>query len=156
MEWIPSFECHVRPDGEHVYRIGHQLIDEFLEFVVGRARPNTVRAYAHDLSVFFSVVRKDPLEVRPKDVMAFVTAQRRPQGGRRECGAHRRLGRSVGVDDQASVGRDGGHEKVPIGGQQFSPRTDTRSPQVWPRNSPRRPSHSSTSTVRVPPRRTWQ
>ena len=81
MEWIPSFECHVRPDGEHVYRIGHQLIDEFLEFVVGRARPNTVRAYAHDLSVFFSVVHKDPLEVRPKDVMNFVTAQRRPKPG---------------------------------------------------------------------------
>jgi site-specific recombinase XerD len=81
VEWSPSFECHVRPDGEHVYRIGHQLIDEFLEFVVGRARPNTVRAYAHDLSVFFTVVKKDPTEVRPKDVMAFVTAQRRPKPG---------------------------------------------------------------------------
>jgi len=81
VKWSPSFECHVRPDGERVYRIGHQLIDEFLEFVVGRARPNTVRAYAHDLSVFFSVVEKDPLEVRPKDVMAFVTAQRRPKPG---------------------------------------------------------------------------
>ena len=81
MKWSPSFECHVRPDGERVYRIGHQLIDEFLEFVVGRARPNTVRAYAHDLSVFFSVVKKDPLEVRPKDVMSFVTAQRRPKAG---------------------------------------------------------------------------
>ncbi len=81
MKWNPSFECHVRPDGERVYLIGHQLIDEFLEFVVGRARPNTVRAYAHDLNVFFSVVKKDPLEVRPKDVMAFVTAQRRPKPG---------------------------------------------------------------------------
>ncbi len=81
MKWNPSFECEIRPDGERVYRIGHQLIDEFLEFVVGRARPNTVRAYAHDLMVFFSVVKKDPLEVRPKDVMAFVTAQRRPKPG---------------------------------------------------------------------------
>ena len=79
--WSPSFECHVRPDGEHEYRIGHPLVDEFLEFVVGRARPNTVRAYAHDLSVFFSVVKKDPTEVRPKDVMSFVTAQRRPRPG---------------------------------------------------------------------------
>jgi integrase len=81
VEWSPSFECHVRPDGEVEYRIGHQLIDEFLEFVVGRARPNTVRAYAHDLSVFFSVVKKDPTEVRPKDVMSFVTEQRRPRPG---------------------------------------------------------------------------
>jgi len=81
MVWSPSFECHVRPDGEHEYRIGHPLVDQFLEFVVGRARPNTVRAYAHDLSVFFSVVRKEPTKVRPKDVMSFVTAQRRPRPG---------------------------------------------------------------------------
>jgi integrase/recombinase XerD len=81
VEWRPVFECHVRPDGEHVYRVGHALVDEFLEFVVGRARPNTVRAYAQDLSVFFRVVKKDPTEVRPKDVMAFVTAQRRPKPG---------------------------------------------------------------------------
>ena len=80
MEWSPSFECHVRPDGEHEYRIGHPLVDQFLEFVVGRARPNTVRAYAHDLSVFFTVVRKEPTKVRPKDVMSFVTAQRRAPG----------------------------------------------------------------------------
>jgi len=81
VEWSPSFECHVRPDGEHEYIVGHPLVDEFLEFVVGRARPNTVRAYAHDLSVFFSVVKKDPTEVKPRDVMAFVTAQRRPKPG---------------------------------------------------------------------------
>ena len=80
MVWSPSFECHVRPDGEHEYRIGHPLVDQFLEFVVGRARPNTVRAYAHDLSVFFTVVRKEPTKVRPKDVMSFVTAQRRAPG----------------------------------------------------------------------------
>ena len=81
MVWSPSFECHDRPDGEHEYRIGHPLVDQFLEFVVGRARPNTVRAYAHDLSVFFTVVRKEPTTVRPKDVMSFVTAQRRARPG---------------------------------------------------------------------------
>jgi integrase len=56
-------------------------VDEFLEFAASRARPNTVRAYAHDLKTFFSVVGKDPLEVRAWDVMAFVTAQRRPRPG---------------------------------------------------------------------------
>ena len=81
MVWSPSFECHVRADGEHEYRIGHELVDQFLEFVVGRARPNTVRAYAHDLSRFFSVVTKEPTEVTAKDVMAFVIAQRRPRPG---------------------------------------------------------------------------
>jgi integrase/recombinase XerD len=79
--WSPLFESHVRPDGEREYRIGHELVDQFLEFVVGRARPNTVRCYAHDLSVFFTVVAKEPTEVTPKDVMAFVTAQRRPRPG---------------------------------------------------------------------------
>ncbi len=23
VKWSPSFECHIRPDGEHVHRIGH-------------------------------------------------------------------------------------------------------------------------------------
>lgn len=61
--------------------MGHPAVDEFLEFVAGRARPNTVRAYAHDLKVFFEVVDKEPAEVTPADVMAFVTAQRRPRSG---------------------------------------------------------------------------
>ena len=81
MMWTPSFECLVRADGEREYRVGHELVDEFLEFVSGRARPNTVRAYAHDLKVFFSVVDKDPAEVIPADVMAFVTDQNRPKAG---------------------------------------------------------------------------
>jgi hypothetical protein len=45
------------------YRVGHELVDEFLEFASGRARPNTVRAYAHDRSVFFGVIRKEPKDV---------------------------------------------------------------------------------------------
>jgi integrase/recombinase XerD len=56
-------------------------VDDFLEFAGGRARPNTVRAYAHDLKTFFEVVAKDPTDVRPADVMAFVTAQRRARPG---------------------------------------------------------------------------
>jgi integrase/recombinase XerD len=52
-----------------------------LEFVAGRARPATVRHYAHDLYVFFSVVSKDPTDVRPKDVLGFVTEQRRARTG---------------------------------------------------------------------------
>ncbi len=79
--WTPVFECVVRPDGERVYRVGHELVDEFLEFVSGRSRPSTVRAYAHDLKIFFGVVRKDPVEVTPADVLAFVVAQNRPRDG---------------------------------------------------------------------------
>ncbi len=39
------------------------LVDEFLAFVAARARPNTLKAYAHDLKVFFTVVDKEPAEV---------------------------------------------------------------------------------------------
>jgi integrase/recombinase XerD len=37
------------------------LVDRYLEFVAGRARPNTLRAVAFDLKVFFTVVAKDPV-----------------------------------------------------------------------------------------------
>ena len=57
--WSPSFECVVRADGVRGYRVGHELIDEFLEFAAGRCRPNTVRAYAHDLKAFFAVIGKE-------------------------------------------------------------------------------------------------
>jgi site-specific recombinase XerD len=79
--WTPSFECLLRSGGEREYRVGHELVDEFLEFVSVRARPNTVKAYAHDLKVFFSVVDKDPIEVTAADVLAFVSEQNRPRDG---------------------------------------------------------------------------
>lgn len=79
--WCPSFRSAVGADGRREYRVGHELVDEFLEFASGRARPNTVRAYAHDLSVFFGIVRKEPRDVTPRDVLRFVTAQRQPRKG---------------------------------------------------------------------------
>lgn len=79
--WVPVFECRIDDEGECCYSVGHDLVDGFLEFLGARARPNTVRAYAHDLKVFFSVVGKDPIEIVPSDVMAFITAQRRGRAG---------------------------------------------------------------------------
>src|SRR6266516_8021837 len=40
------------------------------------SRPDKVLAAAYDLKVFFTVVGKPPEEVRPADVLAFITAQR--------------------------------------------------------------------------------
>jgi site-specific recombinase XerD len=74
--WMP---CLVRSSDEAerpVVRLGHELVDDYLEFVAARARPNTVLAYAFDLKVFFEVVGKDPTEVTPADVLGFITAQR--------------------------------------------------------------------------------
>jgi len=52
------------------------LVDDYLEFLEGRCRPNTVLAAAYDLRVFFTVVAKPPAEVVPADVLGFITAQR--------------------------------------------------------------------------------
>jgi integrase len=79
--WSPRFECVVGEDGEQSYRVGHELVDEFLEFIAARARPNTVKAYAHDLKIFFTVVAKEPAEVTSRDVLGFVTQQRRGSAG---------------------------------------------------------------------------
>ncbi len=79
--WSPSFRCVMSPEGDRSWRVGHDQVDEFLEFAHGRARPSTVRAYAHDLKVFFSVVGKDPAEVTSRDVLEFVVAQQRPRKG---------------------------------------------------------------------------
>ena len=68
--------------GELVVRLGVGLLDEYLEFLAGRCRPNTVLAVAYDLKVFFTVVGKPPRQVRPVDVLAFMTAQRTGGGGR--------------------------------------------------------------------------
>jgi len=71
--------CVVRArdrSGGLVVRLGVPQADVYLEFLGGRCRPNTVLAAAYDLKVFFTVVAKPPGEVRPGDVLAFITAQR--------------------------------------------------------------------------------
>jgi integrase len=65
--------------GELPVLLGVPLLEEYLRFVAGRCRPNTVLAVAYDLRVFFTVVGKDPERVGPADVLAFVTAQRAGQ-----------------------------------------------------------------------------
>src|SRR3974390_3499249 len=62
-------------------RLGVPLGCVYLVLVGGRCRPNSVRAAAYDLKVFFTVVAKTPGEVRPADVLAFITAQRTGRAG---------------------------------------------------------------------------
>lgn len=71
------------PSGEPVVRLGAPLLDDYLEFLAGRSRPNTVLAAAYDLKVFFAVVAKAPGEVCPADVLGFITAQRTGRVGDR-------------------------------------------------------------------------
>ncbi len=70
--WMP---CLIGGSAEQI-RLGHPVVDEYLELVRARARRNTLLATAYDLKVFFGVVHKDPLDVKTADVMAFIKAQR--------------------------------------------------------------------------------
>ena len=61
--------------------LGHRVLDDYLEFVAARARPNTLLAAGYDLKVFFEVVAKEPSEVTTADVLDFIKAQRAPRRG---------------------------------------------------------------------------
>ena len=99
--------CLVRPaDGGGVPRLGHRLLDDYLEMVAARARPNTVLATAFDLKVFFSVVGTPPEDVHAADVMSFIAAQRPPKRG---AAVVRIADGEAGLSarhDQASTGLD--------------------------------------------------
>ena len=74
-----QFPCLIRTSsagGESRFALGDPLVDSYLAFVAGRCRPNTLRAVAHDLKMFFSVIDKDPVEVVAADIFAFVAHQR--------------------------------------------------------------------------------
>jgi hypothetical protein len=76
--------CLIRfrgPSGQVVVRVGMPLVDDYLEFMEGRCRPNTVLAAAYDLRVFFRLVDKTPAEVVAGDVLGFITAHRTGRSG---------------------------------------------------------------------------
>lgn len=55
------------------YALGDGLVDRYLEFVAGRARPNTLRAVTFDLKAFFTVIAKDQVQATAADVFEFMT-----------------------------------------------------------------------------------
>lgn len=79
MPWSPCLIRSVDSAGE--VSLGHPDVDDYLAFVAARARPNTLLANAYDLKVFFAVVGKEPAQVRPRDVLAFLKQQRAPRRG---------------------------------------------------------------------------
>jgi integrase/recombinase XerD len=83
MVWTPCLVRSADPGDRVPVRLGDSLVDEYLEFVAARCRPNTVLATAYDLKVFFSVVSKEPSRVSTADVFAFLSAQRAPRRGSR-------------------------------------------------------------------------
>lgn len=81
MVWTPCLVRSADPEDRVPVRLGHPLVDEYLEFVAARCRPNTVLATAYDLKVFFSVVGREPSRVSTADVFAFLSEQRAPRRG---------------------------------------------------------------------------
>jgi len=59
-----------------VVDLGDPLVDSYLASVAGPSRPNMLRAVAHDLKTFLSVIEKDPVEVVAADIFDFVADQR--------------------------------------------------------------------------------
>lgn len=81
MAWQPQLVRRVDASGNPAASLGHALVDDYLEFVAARCRPNTLLATAYDLKVFFSVVPKEPADVVTADIFAFITAQKKPRRG---------------------------------------------------------------------------
>jgi integrase len=81
MGFIPLLVRTPRPGGGELIRLGHPLLDAYLDLVSARGRPNTLLATAFDLKVFFSIIDKEPGDVVTTDVLAFVKAQREPRLG---------------------------------------------------------------------------
>jgi integrase/recombinase XerD len=80
---MSQFPCLIRAStagGEARYALGDPLVDSYLAFVAGRSRPKMLRAVAHDLKTFFTVIDKDPAEVVGADVRLRRRPARRPHG----------------------------------------------------------------------------
>ena len=56
--------------------LGHPLVDDYLESVHARLRPNSTLAVVYDLKVFFTVIDVDPIDVRRRHVLEFIRVQR--------------------------------------------------------------------------------
>ena len=79
--WTPCLVSSTSASGQVTVRVGHELVDDYLHFLSGRSRPNSVLAAGYDLKVFFAWCTKEPAEVRSRDVVNFVAAQRAPRAG---------------------------------------------------------------------------
>ncbi|MGS0685656.1 DDE-type integrase/transposase/recombinase [Nakamurella sp. GG22] len=95
-----------RPMGESgvEVRLGHELLDDYLRFVAARCRPNSVLAAGYDLKVFFTAVRKEPVEVTMTDVLDFINDQTVTDPRRQRGPARRRGEGPVRADHPAAAG----------------------------------------------------
>ena len=79
MTWSPRLTRAMDGSELQLLALGLPVVDDYLQFVGARCRPNTWLATAYDLLVFFSVIPKYPSAVTTTDVFAFLEAQRNPR-----------------------------------------------------------------------------
>jgi integrase/recombinase XerD len=77
-----SYQLHreMRDDQFCRLSLGLDLVDEYLDFLRCRCRPNTWLNYAHDLKIFFNTIDKPVNEVSTADVFRFMQCQSQGQG----------------------------------------------------------------------------
>lgn len=126
------------------------MLKRYLEFAEGRTRRNTLLATASDLSIFFSVVGKEPAEVTTDDVLDFIAEQRVPRLGAKvvrlvdgESGLmsstiKRRLSSVSGLFGFLVMTGVIGHNPVPTGIATRRPRRSRRSASIPLVRTPRR------------------
>ena len=125
MSFVPSMQRVMDGSELRSITLGHPLLDAYLEFVGARGAVNTWLATAYDLKVFFDVVGKEPAEVTPADVFAFLAQQRSPrrenvvriEDGEAGLSARtiaRRLSSIAGLFDYLIVVGDGGVDRNPV------------------------------------------
>ena len=125
MSFVPSMQRVMDGSELRSITLGHPLLDAYLEFVGARGAVNTWLATAYDLKVFFGVVGKEPAEVTPADVFAFLAQQRSPrrenvvrfEDGEAGLSARtiaRRLSSIAGLFDYLIVRDDGGVDRNPV------------------------------------------
>src|SRR5436190_16798878 len=79
MSWSPRLTRTMVGAEVRSLTLGLSTVDDYLQFVGARCRPNTWLATAYDLLVFFSAVPKEPAEVTTVDVFTFLQSQRAPR-----------------------------------------------------------------------------
>jgi integrase/recombinase XerD len=79
MTWSPRLMQTRESTELQSLTLGLPPVDDYLQFVGARCRPNTWLATAYDLLVFFAAIRKEPAEVTTADVFAFLQMQRSPR-----------------------------------------------------------------------------
>jgi len=125
VSFVPSMQRVMDGSELRSITLGHPLLDAYLEFVGARGAVNTWLATAYDLKVFFGVVGKEPAEVTPADVFAFLAQQRSPrrenvvriEDGEAGLSARtiaRRLSSIAGLFDYLIVRDDGGVDRNPV------------------------------------------